>query len=134
MRSRLLTTTALTLVFAPHLSAHHSITGVYDTAKEIKLNAVVREFHFVNPHPFITVEVTRSGKVELWKLEMDNRFELVGIGMVDTTFKPGDRVTVSGSPGREQELAMYIRRLDRPADGFWYEQVGFEPKIRGQRR
>jgi hypothetical protein len=133
MRSRLVTAAALALVFASHLPAHHSLSGVYDTSKEIKLNAVVREFHFVNPHPFIAVEVTRSGKVEVWKLEMDNRFELINIGVVDTTFKPGDRITVSGSPGRS-EPALYIRRLDRPADGFWYEQVGFEPRIRGQRK
>jgi hypothetical protein len=129
-----LTALAFTLPIALQLSAHHSIVGVYDTGKEIKLTAVVREFHFVNPHPFITAEVTRSGKVEVWKLEMDNRFELVDIGMTDSTIKPGDRVNLSGSPGREGATALYIRRLDRPADGFWYEQIGFEPRIRGQRR
>ena len=130
---RSLTGTALISVLGFQLLAHHSITGVYDTTREIKIEGSVREFHFVNPHPFITAEVTRAGKVESWKLEMDNRSELVAIGVSETTFRPGDRITVSGSPGRSQELALYIRRLDRPVDGFWYEQVGFEPRIRPAR-
>ena len=130
MQHRLFAGAALTFLLAVQLFAHHSIAGVYDTSKEIKIEGRIRQFHFVNPHPFITAEVTRSGKAESWKLEMDNRSELVAIGMSETTFKPGDRITASGSPGRSQEAALYIRRLDRPTDGFWYEQVGYEPRIR----
>lgn len=115
---------AMLLVFA-----HHSLTGSYDTNSRIMLEGTVREFQFVNPHPFVFVEVTRAGKTQRWKMEMDNRFELEGIGMTRSTLKNGDKVTLTGSPGHNDQPILYIWRLDRPADGFWYEQVGSEPKM-----
>jgi hypothetical protein len=112
--------------------AHHSLTGSYDTSASITVEGTVRDFQFVNPHPYLFVEVTRADKTPLkqrWKMEMDNRSELTGIGMSNSTLKSGDKVTVSGSPGRDDQPILYIRRLDRPADGFWYEQVGSDPKM-----
>jgi hypothetical protein len=112
-------------------SAHHSLAGVYDDSQRITLTAVVVEFRFVNPHPLVVVEVTdETGHVRSWQLELDNRHELLAIGMTSDTFKPGDRVVATGSPGRT-EPRLYVRRLDRPADRFWYEQVGSSPKMGG---
>lgn len=111
------------------LVAHHSLTGSYDTSATAKLEGIIREFHFVNPHPYLTVEITRAGKTQRWKMEMDNRVELADIGMTNSTLRNGDRITVSGSPGHNDEPLLYIRRLDRPRDGFWYEQIGFEPRM-----
>jgi hypothetical protein len=74
-----------------------------------------------------------GGQPQQWRLEMDNRRELVDVGMTETTFKPGDRVVVRGNPAREKSQGLYIRKLDRPADGFQYEQVGGSPAIKSQR-
>jgi hypothetical protein len=65
---------------------------------------------------------------------MDNRSELSEAGMSADTLKRGDRIVVTGSPGRTQPQTLYIRRLDRPADGFWYEQTGSRPRIGAARR
>lgn len=109
--------------------AHHSIAGVYDSSKPITIDAVVVDFQFVNPHPLVTVESADSaGRPQPWRLEMDNRFELVSIGMTATTLRKGDRIAVTGGPARDGSRAIYIRRLDRPSDGFWYEQVGSSPR------
>jgi hypothetical protein len=114
---------------APH--AHHSISGVYDSSRRVTLEGVVARFQLVNPHPFLIVDVTdATGRAKQWRLEMDNRSELAAIGVGANTFKPGDRVVVTGSLARTQAERMYLLRLDRPADGFWYEQVGQSPKIR----
>ena len=102
--------------------AHHSIAAVYDSARQQRLEAVVAEFQFVNPHPFVIVTVEADGAEQSWRLEMDNRFELAGVGMTDTTLKPGDRVVVTGSLGRTEPRTLYIRQLDRPADGCRYEE------------
>ena len=116
------------------IHAHHSIAGAYDTREQVTLEGVVTQFEFVNPHPFLTIEVTAdNGSAQHWRLEMDNRRELTGIGMTAETLKQGDRVVVSGSPSRRQSQSLYIRRLDRPADGFRYEQVGSSPRIRAPR-
>jgi hypothetical protein len=109
--------------------AHHSIAGIYDSRNPIRFDATVVAFQFVNPHPFVVVERTeRGGQVQQWRLEMDNRFELSEIGMTAATILKGDRVSVTGSPARDGSRAVYVRRLERPADGFWYEQVGSSPK------
>ena len=114
--------------------AHHSISAVYDGSRQQRLEAVVAEFQFVNPHPFVIVTVDANGAEESWRLEMDNRSELQGVGMSAETLKPGDRVVVTGSLGRNEPRTLYIRQLDRPADGFRYEQVGSRPRVRNAPR
>lgn len=111
------------------LLAHHSVTGSYDTSVSISIEGTIREVHFVNPHPYLTVEATRDGKKQRWKMEMDNRSELIQIKMTATTLKNGDKIAVSGSPSRDGAPTLYIWRLDRPSDGFWYEQIDAGPRI-----
>jgi hypothetical protein len=116
---------AALLLASAAAGAHHSIAAVYDSARQQRVEGVVAEFQFVNPHPFVIVTVD----AESWRLEMDNRFELQGVGMTAETLRPGDRVVVTGSLGRNDPRTLYIRRLDRPADGFRYEQVGSRPRV-----
>ena len=112
------------------IRAHHSLSGVYDTSRQVTIEGIVAQFQFINPHPFVTVDVdSGQGKTQPWRLEMDNRSELVEIGMSSQTLKKGDRVAVTGSPGRTQPQTLYVNRLDRPADGFRYEQIGSTPRI-----
>lgn len=114
--------------------AHHSVAGAYDTSKQVSIEGVIAQFHFVNPHPFVTVEVQQRGAgAKQWRGEMDNRRELVAVGVTRETIEPGDRVIVTGNPSRSESSAIYIRKLDRPADGFVYEQVGTSPRIRAPR-
>ena len=116
---------------AAPLAAHHSISGVYDSAKQVTLTGSVREFAFVNPHPWIRLDVPGDdGRLERWRLELDNRWELVDVGMKADTFRTGDMVVARGSAGRDGARAIYVLRLDRAADGLHYEQVGQSPKLR----
>lgn len=71
----------------------------------------------------------REGMAAGWKLEMDNRSELAGIGVKADTLKKGDRIVVTGSLARSQARQLYISQLDRPADGFRYEQIGSSPRV-----
>jgi hypothetical protein len=112
-------------------NAHHSIDAVYDGNRQQRIEGVVAEFQFVNPHPFVIVTVVEAG--ESWRLEMDNRVELTGVGMTSETLKPGDRVVVTGSLGRTTPRTLYIRQLDRPSDGFRYEQIGSRPRVSSTR-
>jgi hypothetical protein len=115
--------------------AHHSIAAVYDGSKQVTIEGVVTRFQFTNPHPIVVMEVSDAGgKRQDWRLEMDNRSELAAVGVTTETLRPGDRVVVSGSLARSQPNSLYIRRLDRPADGFQYEQVGGSPRVRAPSR
>jgi len=111
-------------------AAHHSIGNVYDDTQRVTIEGVITRFQFVNPHPLVVVEVSSpNDKAGQWMLEMDNRSELAEIGFDSATLKPGDRIVVAGSPARKQRQSLYIIRLDRPADGFNYEQIGNTPSI-----
>ena len=118
---------ALILTAAP-LQGHHSLSE-YDLARRMTLNVVVREFHFVNPHPYLLVDARFGSLTQSWRLELDNRHELVSIGMTSNTFTRGDRLLVAGAPGHDQKAILYVRELDRPDDGFRYEQPGNTPRI-----
>lgn len=138
MRARLrtLAIVAALLAGAPEPSAaHHTLSGVYERSQETTMRGVVLEFRFVNPHPILVIAVQAAdGESESWQLEMDNRFELAEIGITADTFKLGDRVVVTGSAGRREPQTLYLRRLDRPADGLRYEQVGSRPRVNVQPR
>lgn len=113
------------------LSAHHSISAVYDDKQRVSLEAIITEFRFVNPHPYLVVSVEEpgSGRVS-WHLELDNRSELAGLGMTSTSLHPGDHISVIASRSRTERRSGYVRKLVRPSDGFEYEQVGFSPRIK----
>ena len=114
------------LAAAVAAEAHHSIAGMYDSTRPVTIDGVVTEYRFVSPHPYMDVRDSRSSQV--WRLEMDNRRELESIGVNDGTFKPGDRLVVTGSPSRRGATQMYIERLQRPSDGFGFEQYRSSPR------
>jgi Family of unknown function (DUF6152) len=120
----------VTMMWAAGAGAHHSFGNIYDSSRDVTVEGVVAQFQFVHPHPFLIVDaVRRGGDRESWRAEMDNRFELADIGITAETFRPGDRVVMSGSPGRTEPRTLYMWRLERPADGLLYEQVGSTPRI-----
>jgi len=115
---------------APALAlAHHSISGVYDSSRQVTVDGTVVEFQFVNPHPLLIVATGAKSDAQTWRLEMDNRYELADIGITAATFQPGDRVIATGSAARAAARSLYLMKLDRPVDGLRYEQVGTSPRI-----
>ena len=121
---------AVWLLAAAAPAAHHSIAAVYDSRKQVTVTGIVREFQFVNPHPWIGVDMAEDGAVRRWRLELDNRWELLDVGMSAETVKSGDVITARGSAGRDGARSVYVLRLDRAADGLHYEQVGPSPSLR----
>ncbi len=115
--------------------AHHSISGMYDTRRDVRVEGVVTQFEFINPHAFLTLEVRETGRAtQRWRVELDDRGELSDIGMTAQTLQPGDQVIVVGSPARREANRLYLERLDRPADGYSFEQVGGRPRLRSTGR
>ena len=100
---------------------HHSISAAYDRARPVTLDGVLVEFAMVQPHPFVVVDVRNGGETARWRGELDNRWELAELGFRTETLKPGDRLVVLGSLARRQPHSLYIRKLERPADGFSYQ-------------
>ena len=129
----LLTFTIAMILGGVIAQGHHSIAAAYDRDRPVKLDGILVQFAMVQPHPYVVVDIKDGPDTVRWRGELDNRWELVAIGMNDESLKPGDRLVLSGSIGRNQPRTLYVWRLDRPADGFWYEQVGMSPRIGFQR-
>jgi hypothetical protein len=111
---------------------HHSIAGVYDTRREIAVDGVVTDFQFVSPHPFVLADVVRNGVAERWRLDMDDRNEMREIGMTESTLRSGDRIAVAGNPAHQDPRRLYIRRFERPSDGYAWDVVRSSPRLRSR--
>jgi hypothetical protein len=93
---------ALVLLGAsPAAWVHHS-GAMFDRARVIEINGVVKEFLWINPHASFKVEVQGAqGETQLWFIEMNGVSNLVHEGWKRSSIKPGDKVTVAVNPLRD---------------------------------
>ena len=104
---------ALFLITIP-LFAHHGASE-YDMAKIVTLSGTVKELQFVNPHSLLTITVKDdSGKASEWQGELPSPNLLTRRGWSRSTLKPGDQVTVIGSPAKNGEKGMQVKKLVFP--------------------
>ena len=106
-------------VVAPAWSRHSH--AMYDHTKEVAVTGTVAEFVFRNPHVFLHIDVkTESGETVRYSIEMSNIPNMIRRGIGQTTFKPGDKVTVNLHPLRDgRPGGSYVTIVG--ADGKTYE-------------
>ena len=126
MKARFLSVLLGSLVLAAPLYAHHSFTATYDEAKEIKIEGTLVQFMFRNPHAFVHVMAPDDkGEMQRWGVEWGGAGALAGQGVTRDSLKPGDKVVITGNPGRNPEdHRLRMRSLLRPSDGFGWGQKG----------
>jgi len=91
---------AATTVYASPAAAHHS-AAMYDQQKTQVLTGTVQEFQWGSPHVWLQLNVQKGDKTEAWGIEALNPMQLGRMGWKRTTFKPGDKVTVTVYPHRD---------------------------------
>src|SRR5580692_1615814 len=77
--------------------AHHG-GSAYDTAHPLTLVGTVKDFQFIQPHPLITLEMTAPN-------------HLVHYGWNGKKLKPGDQITVMGSPSKNGLKVLNLRKI-----------------------
>lgn len=88
----------LAVVASTFAHAHHS-TAVFDYGSEITIEGTVSSFSYRNPHAYLNVDVEgEGGTVATWTLEMSNVTNMRSRGILQSTFSPGDEVTVRLNP------------------------------------
>src|ERR671923_1502067 len=81
--------------------AHHAFAATYLADETITIEGELVQVLFRNPHSFIHVAVKeKNGTVVRYAVEWRGAAELETQGVHRETLKPGDRVIVSGNPGR----------------------------------
>jgi len=82
--------------------SHHSPASHYLLDQSITVQGVVTRFRLINPHARIYLDVTdEAGQVEAWLAEGNASAILKRRGWTQDTLKPGDTITITGSPARD---------------------------------
>ena len=90
----------LVMVGVP-LFAHHGTGVAYETEKTVTLKGTVTEWIWANPHCGILFDVTDDkGQVVHWGAELGNPHQLSLSGFSKDVLKPGDKITITGTPAR----------------------------------
>ncbi len=103
------------LISVPSLFAHHGLAA-FDTTHTVKMQGVVTEFQWINPHAYIYADLKdENGKVSSWKLEMGSLGMLTRFGGWNrNTVKPGDHVTVQGFRAKDGSSYMSLGKIELP--------------------
>ncbi|MES2606692.1 MAG: DUF6152 family protein [Pseudomonadota bacterium] len=80
------------------VQAHHS-TSAFDTTKVVRIEGVIKQFRWINPHASIKIEGDVSeGPDGVWTIEMTAPNSLLLSGWKRTTLKEGDKVVMFANP------------------------------------
>ncbi|MEO8467545.1 MAG: DUF6152 family protein [Gammaproteobacteria bacterium] len=108
------------------LQAHHS-TAVFALDKMIELRGVIVDFKLRSPHSSLIVDgrafvdgKASAAGVERWEIEWEALPPLRTAGVEATTFKPGDTVTIMGSPHRDANFHFIHAQALTAANGQIY--------------
>jgi hypothetical protein len=109
---------ALTIigVAAPAL-AHHGFDTEYDAKKKVKLEGVVTQVSWTNPHMRVYIDVTGpDGKVTNWNMELTSPNTIRRQGWGPTDLKAGDRVIFEGFGGKVVESRGSLQTIMKKSD------------------
>jgi hypothetical protein len=114
MKITLLTFAALMmglLSISGSAEAHHGWTE-FDEKAEVTLEGTVTDFHYVNPHCVVEFEAKDgTGHVRKWQGEFSNPGVLSRQGWNAASLEPGDKLTITGHPARDNVLALHVFRI-----------------------
>ena len=125
MKSVLLTV-LVALAAGAQLSAHHSFAADYFEEQNVSLEGEVIAFELKNPHAWLYLAVPdENGTPQTFAAEWSNPARLKQAGFTTESFKPGDHLVITGSPGRNPaERRLHLRTLRRPSDGWKWPKSG----------
>jgi len=100
--------------------AHHSATATYIVGKSVKIEGTLKELIWRNPHSYIKVEAPDDkGEMQIWVIEGAAPGQLAEQGLTANRLRPGDKVIVTGLPGRiAEDHRLLLETVERPSDGF----------------
>jgi Family of unknown function (DUF6152) len=88
--------------YAGFASAHHSF-AVFDAARAVSVKGTVKEVQWTNPHVWVQIVVLdATGVSKEYAFEGGAIAVLKRMGWTRETLKPGDIVSISGHPFRDE--------------------------------
>ena len=106
--------------------SHHSFLAQYNDDTSVRIEGVVTEVWYQNPHARVYVEVTNGdGEIEVWETETYPRNILARRGWRHDDLNVGDDVVVTGRRARDGGKRLQIISITRPSDG--WQGIGYNP-------
>lgn len=103
--------------------AHHGF-GTFAMNEDIEITGTVTKLAYVNPHSWIYLDVTDdNGEVAPYRCEMRSATTLRRSGWTPDMFPVGSRITIQGSPDRNDAHACYVSTVIF-ADGSSIDRYG----------
>jgi hypothetical protein len=98
--------------------AHHAFPATYLINQKIAIEGTVVDFLIRNPHSFIHVMAPdQDGVMQTWAIEWGPGILLASDNIDSQTLKPGDKVKITGSPGRvAAQHRIRITTIERTTD------------------
>jgi hypothetical protein len=99
--------------------AHHSFAATYDKS-QMSLEGEVLQFVYRNPHALLQIQAPDANRqLQRWTVEWEARGQLDHQGVTSMTLKPGDRVVITGNPGKNPaDHWLRAQSIVRPKDGW----------------
>ena len=113
------------LLCGRQVSAHHSFAATYLETKQLSIEGELLQFVFRNPHTLLQVMAPDSNRqLQRWTVEWEARGQLDHQGVTSMTLKPGDRIVITGNPGKnDADHWLRAQSIVRPKDG-WKWTIG----------
>jgi hypothetical protein len=105
------------LLYGARVYAHHSQVAVYKTSDEQKIEGTLAQVLIRSPHSWVHVEAKDAkGQLQRYAIEWGGATQLRNAGVDGKTLKVGEKVRVTGRPGRNaadhRMLMVYIETVD----------------------
>jgi hypothetical protein len=101
--------------------AHHSVTAVFDTSKQITIAGELTEVEWVNPHIFLHL---KGKDAQQWKVEGGPPawYRRVSVNKGTFSKRIGQQVSINGYPSKDASPYGYLLKITF-ADGDSLESV-----------
>lgn len=115
---------AAAVATAAPVFAHHSFAEFYLEKDTVDIEGEVVQFQYKNPHSYLFVEAPDAfGERHVYAAEWQSVSRLESDGITNKTIRPGDRVHIWGSPGRnEADHRIRLKRIKLPDGRMWGNQ------------
>jgi hypothetical protein len=119
-RSLILLLLAGALLCGGRVYAHHSFAATYLENEQLSIEGQLVQFVYRNPHTLIQIMAPDANRqMQRWTVEWEGRGQLDHEGVTGMTLKAGDRVIITGNPGKNAaDHWLRAQTIVRPRDGW----------------
>ena len=100
--------------------AHHSFASTYLEDRQMSIEGDLVQLVYRNPHALLQIMAPDANRqMQRWTVEWEGRGQLDREGVTGMTLKAGDRVVITGNPGKNAaDHWLRAQTIVRPKDGW----------------